>query len=146
MRTLLKDSLDSLVREVPSVGIALPVMEYYGKMAELGGDVVNLEGGDVESRSEYDPNQPYQPCTPTTLQGARKYGLHRLAERRLDKAFAKKYPFLDVTTSWSLPHPHTSVVPNTFGPTVVTTKYPVIPWEKIGSYEHLLFKDPSVNA
>ncbi|KAI9767826.1 MAG: hypothetical protein M1839_004340 [Geoglossum umbratile] len=126
MRTLLKDSLDSLVREVPSVGIALPVMEYYEKIAEFGGDVLNLEEEGVESKSEYDPNQPYQPCTPTTLQGARKYGLHRLAERRLDEAFAKKYPFLDVTA--------------------ITTKYPVIPWEEIGQYEHSLFKDPSVNA
>ncbi|KAI9854669.1 MAG: hypothetical protein M1813_000916 [Trichoglossum hirsutum] len=128
MRTLLKDSLDGLVREAPPTGIALPIMEYYTKLAELGGDVVGLDADPDYSFAalEYDPNKPYQPCTDTTVEGARRYGLHRLHERKLSEAFAKKYPFLDVTT--------------------ITTKYPVIHWKDIGKYEHLLFKDPRTNA
>jgi Domain of unknown function (DUF3425) len=99
MRTLLKDTLDSLVREVPSLGIALPVIEYYGKIMEMGGDTINLEGEETELKDEYDPNQPYQPCSSVTLQGVRRYGLHRLSERKLQSTFAAKYPFLDVTRS-----------------------------------------------
>ncbi|KAH0542524.1 hypothetical protein GP486_008634 [Trichoglossum hirsutum] len=132
MRTLLKDSLDALVREVPPLAIALPVMEYYTKLAELGGDVDDPDTVDSDDPDdhpagpEYDPNKPYQPCTDTTVSGARKFGLHRLHERKLSEKFSKKYPFLDVTT--------------------ITTKYPVISWKDISQYEHLLFRDPSINA
>jgi hypothetical protein len=122
MRTLLKDSLDGLVREAPPTGIALPIMEYYTKLAELGGDVVGLDADPDYSFAalEYDPNKPYQPCTDTTVEGARRYGLHRLHERKLSEAFAKKYPFLDVTTSSSLflpPAPAVSTPANFLPPT-----------------------------
>ncbi|KAH0560054.1 hypothetical protein GP486_003427 [Trichoglossum hirsutum] len=118
LRTAHMDSIESLVREVPTLGIALPIFEFYHGLVKSSDESDILEydedpkAGEV-GNAEYDPSAPYQPpCTSRTIQQARKYGFHRLHERKLGPAFAQKYPFLDVR--------------------MITTKYPIIRWEDIG--------------
>jgi hypothetical protein len=104
VRTAHRDSIEALVREVPPLGIALPILESYRGLVESlePSDASEYDGDPEEtniSGEEYNPSAAYQPCTTYTMQRARKYGFHRLHERKLAPAFAEKYPFLDVRSS-----------------------------------------------
>jgi hypothetical protein len=101
VRAVQSDSVQTLVREVPNLGIALPIVEFYHGLVEKTDTrgVVEIDGDSQVDSMEYDPHAPYQPCRSDIINLARMYGLHRLSERRLSPAFAKKYPYLDVRNS-----------------------------------------------
>ncbi|KAI9777760.1 MAG: hypothetical protein M1839_008555 [Geoglossum umbratile] len=127
-RSMHGDSIKALVREIPTLGIALPILEFYHGLVEKTNaqGMVEVNGEDEIGSEEYDPHAPYQPCASASIKLARTYGLHRLSERKLDPAFGNKYPFLDVRS--------------------ITTRCPIVRWQDIGRYETLLLKDPSINA
>ncbi|KAH0541235.1 hypothetical protein FGG08_004291 [Glutinoglossum americanum] len=96
MQTLIMDSLLYLVREVPQLHIAIPVLEFYNALAAAS------EPPDFASEpiaAQYDPLIPYNPNSPATLSLVKKFGLDRVLERKLTPVFAKKYPFLDISSS-----------------------------------------------
>lgn len=97
MQTLIMDTLQFLVREVPQLNIAIPVLEFYNAIAASADPSEHMSP--EESIIQYDPLIPYNPNPPSTMQLVRKYGLDRILERKLTPAFAKKYPFLDISSS-----------------------------------------------
>jgi hypothetical protein len=100
-RTIHRDSIQALVRDVPALGIALPILKFYHGLIEKANfrDLVEI-GDDFEAdRMEYDPHAPHQPCGSDVINLARAYGLDRLCERKLDPIFGKKNPFLYVRNS-----------------------------------------------
>jgi Domain of unknown function (DUF3425) len=118
---LVRDTVMNLVREVPSLKIALPVFGVWrglvdtvglsGRYASEGGSgVVEEEEEEEEDEEKSDDedkvkddtkvlHRKQQPCMNTISQLSRMYGLHRLHERKLGPRFAAKYPFLDVKSS-----------------------------------------------
>ncbi|KAI9763556.1 MAG: hypothetical protein M1840_000418 [Geoglossum simile] len=101
MQTLIMDTLQFLVREVPQLNIAIPVLEFYNALA-ASTDPAELMSPETNI-IQYDPLISYNPNPPSTMKLVRKYGLDRILERKLMPAFAKKYPFLDISSSQSLP-------------------------------------------
>jgi hypothetical protein len=97
MQTLIIDTLQFLVRDVPELNISIPVMEFYNALAASSNssDYTPSEG----IISNYHPLISYNPNSQAALRLVRRFGLDRVLERKLMPAFAKKYPFLDISNS-----------------------------------------------
>jgi Domain of unknown function (DUF3425) len=121
MQTLIMDSLQFLVREVPQLNIAIPVLEFYNALAASTDPAEFLSP--ETNIIQYNPLIPYNPNPPSTMKLVRKYGLDRILERRLMPAFAKKYPFLDISSSQFLP----PFYPSTVSPSLLRQAAPLLP-------------------
>jgi hypothetical protein len=97
MQTLILDTLQFLVREVPQLNSAIPVLEFYKAIAASS---ESSDFGPSESIAfHYSPLVSYNPNSQATLQLVKKFGIDRVLERKLMPAFAQKYPFLDISSS-----------------------------------------------
>ncbi|KAH0558850.1 hypothetical protein GP486_004514 [Trichoglossum hirsutum] len=121
MQTVMMDSLQYLVRDVPELNIAIPVVEFYNAIT------ASLDSSDLSSPEpiipSYNPFVAYNPNSQNVVRRVKKFGLGRVTERKLMPAFVKKYPFLDIPSAVS--------------------KLPVVHYADIGPYEYC-FPSPKV--